>query len=362
MIHIHCSGSPFEIGQQHGTTARQQIIRSLAFYADYFLSKSGMDWSSAVAAAGRFQSCLDEHCPHLVEEMRGIAAGAGVDFGDILALNVRTEISMGMGLSSDGCTSLFYKPQTHGHNGILAQNWDWETAQQENLVALHIKPNSALPALSIVTESGIIGKIGMNECGVGVCLNAIRAKAVNYAGLPVHVALRSVLESKSREEAINRLCTVGVAASCHILVADPDDGTGLECSYADIVPLSPSGGIYTHTNHWLMPHAGPEGPITESIFLPDSVPRLVRLNSLIGMGQDKVSLSAGGDVSHTETSRLEEILEDEQNFPGSINKSVSPTSSVATLFSIVMDLAARRASVRIGRPTQAVDSFILDLA
>jgi isopenicillin-N N-acyltransferase-like protein len=354
MLHIYCSGSPFEIGRQHGSTAKEQITRSLAFYADYFLSKSGMDWSSAVAVARGFQPCLDKHCSHLVEEMRGIASGAGADYGDILALNVRTEIAMGMGVSSDGCTSLFYKTQTG--DGILAQNWDWETAQQENLLTLHIKPDSALPALSIVTESGIIGKIGLNEYGVGVCLNAIRARGVNYGGLPVHIALRSVLEFSSRQQAVAKLLAVGVSASCHILVADADDATGLECSHADVAALAPSGGIYTHTNHWLASHAGPDGPIRESIFLPDSVPRLDRLDSLI---RDKALVSGGDKVLSTITGRIEGILEDEENFPGSINKSVSSTSSVATLFSIVMDLAARRASVRIGRPTQAVDSFVL---
>lgn len=197
MIHIHCRGLSFEIDRQYGSAAREQIARSLAFYADYFLAKSGMDWPSAVAAAGRFRPCLDEHRAHLVEEMRGIAAGAGVEFGDILALNVRTEIAMGMGLPSDGCTALFYRPEAGGY-GILAQNWDWETAQQENLVALYVTPDGAFfPAFSTVTEAGMVGKIGLNECGVGVCLNAIRAEGVDYGRLPVYLALRTVLECRS---------------------------------------------------------------------------------------------------------------------------------------------------------------------
>ena len=55
----------------------------------------------------------------LVEEMRGVAAGAGVDFEDILTLNVRTEIAYGM--FSDGCTALSWKV---GSKSFIAQNWD----------------------------------------------------------------------------------------------------------------------------------------------------------------------------------------------------------------------------------------------
>jgi len=55
----------------------------------------------------------------LKHEMEGIAAGADVDFLDILALNVRTEIAYGM--FSDGCTAFSWK----GTGGsFLAQNWD----------------------------------------------------------------------------------------------------------------------------------------------------------------------------------------------------------------------------------------------
>ena len=55
----------------------------------------------------------------LVEEMRGLADGAGVDFEDILTLNVRTEIAYGM--FSDGCTAFSWKT---GEKSFIAQNWD----------------------------------------------------------------------------------------------------------------------------------------------------------------------------------------------------------------------------------------------
>lgn len=49
----------------------------------------------------------------------GIATGSGVDFADILAINVRTEITFG--LFSDACTALSWLTD---ESSFLAQNWD----------------------------------------------------------------------------------------------------------------------------------------------------------------------------------------------------------------------------------------------
>jgi isopenicillin-N N-acyltransferase-like protein len=206
-----------------------------------------------------------------------------------------------------------------------------------------------------ITEAGIVAKIGLNEHGVGVCLNAVLARGVGYGRLPVHVALRTALEHRSRAEAAAALQAAGVAAACHILVADAAGAVGLECSCADVVALQPtSGGVYAHTNHWLAAHAGPEGPLADAVLLPSSVPRLTRADALLSELTAAKTTAATPDRG---MGALERILEDEQNFPGSINAASSAESAVETLFGIVMDLANRTARVRVGRPTEAVESF-----
>ena len=54
--------------------------------------------------------------------MEGIAKGAGKEYADILALNVRTEIVFGA--FSDGCTAVSLKSPDKSY---LGQNWDWDT-------------------------------------------------------------------------------------------------------------------------------------------------------------------------------------------------------------------------------------------
>ena len=107
---------------------------------------------------------------------------------------------------------------------------------------LNIKQENG-QSVQIITEAGIVGKIGINQKGVGCTLNAIKAKGVSFEKLPCHFALRTVLEGESRDAPIAAPEKAGVASACHILVADATGGTGLECSSEDIVRLDMEKGL-----------------------------------------------------------------------------------------------------------------------
>ena len=209
----------------------------------------------------------------------------------------------------------------------------WESEQKENLISLHII-QAGKPSIHMITEAGIIGKIGLNGNGVGVTLNAIKAKGVDFRRLPCHLALRTVLESPSRQVAVETLEKHGVASSCHILVADATGGTGVEVSAIDIVLLPMEKGTVTHTNHFIEPHL-----LEHELFLPDTEFRLKRIRELLK--------ADGGSPS---IKKIENMLDDEENFPKSICRDHDKESTVETLFSIVMDLKRKQASFRLGRP------------
>ena len=81
-----------------------------------------MSWPEVHAEAVKFLPMLNEGgWKDYVEEMRGVAEGAGVEFESVLAMNVRTEIAYGM--FNDGCTGLSWRQHDEGLS-FLAQNWD----------------------------------------------------------------------------------------------------------------------------------------------------------------------------------------------------------------------------------------------
>nr|POF06273.1 acyl-coenzyme a:6-aminopenicillanic-acid-acyltransferase 40 kda form [Quercus suber] len=346
MLRITCTGTPYEIGEVHGRLAMLQISRGIVFYTSQFQESAGLSWGEVRLQALRFQPFLEDNFPDYLEEIRGIAAGAGVPDIDILAMNVRTEIMFGM--STDGCTSVGWLTS---RASWLAQNWDWIPAQQENLVLLTVAAPGK-PRIQMVTEAGLIGKIGLNDAGVGVCLNAVRERGADVARLPCHVGLRVVLESRSREDAVARLEKYGVASSCHMLVGDAHGTVGLEWSSSGMEKLKiDAAGQVLHTNHYVLEH--PAGPNAGGDYLGDSVFRLDRIHELVGA----ICPSDSG-VNKEQISRL---FEDEANYPSAIcRERVMGKSTLATLFNIVMDLKSKTATVKVGRPTRPEE--IIELA
>lgn len=189
----------------------------------------------------------------------------------------------------------------------------------------------------MMSEAGIIGKIGLNSEGVGVTLNAIRAKGVEFNKLPTHLALRTVLNSESQSVARSTILRSGVAAACHITICDLASGAiGLECTSSDIVELQMEAGICVHSNHLIKAHNIPDLKM-----LKDSPFRLSRAKEL---------LLESGTQPHMDT--LTDVLKDEKNYPAAICRAAGSESSIATLFSIMMDLKKKYAKVKMGRPTE----------
>ncbi|KAF4945408.1 hypothetical protein FSARC_14434 [Fusarium sarcochroum] len=287
MKEIHCSGSPHEIGFAHGSGAAVEIARGIAFYESLFKQKSDLNWTEVKALSSDFNDTIQAQWPRYYEELQGIssnhdsrkgsahgvigvAQGAERDILDIVALNVRSEIVFGQ--FSDGCTSLFCRGEKYT---FMGQNWDakWMEEQAPNLVNLTIVQES-LPSIKMVTEAGIIGKIGLNSEGVAVCFNAIRAHGITKGQMPCHLGLRLALESASAEEAAASLEAIGMASSGHFLIGDAETAIGLEFTSKTFarVPVNESNFL-VHSNHLLLDHPD----VFEPRWLDDSPMRLETL-------------------------------------------------------------------------------------
>jgi len=337
MLRIKCSGNPYEIGFTHGQTASKQIHRTISFYTSLFSTTARIPWSRVLEIASSFSAPIATKWPTYHAEMQGVADGASVTLRDIIAINVRTEISFG--LFSDGCTALSWKT---AEASFLAQNWDWIDAQRENLVFLDIH-QAPKPRIKMVTEAGLIGKIGLNERGVGVCLNAIRAKGVDENRIPCHLGLRLVLDSESRDEAVRRLEEYGVASSCHMLVADETGGVGLEWSASEgrKLEMNKSGQVF-HSNHYLHQDLIP----LDTDWMVDSGFRLDRIEQLCQ------------GVQKPDPETIRNMFRDEENFPAGIcRQSKDSVTTASTLFNIVMELKSKTAKITLGRPVAPEEEF-----
>src|SRR6185295_4403687 len=204
----------------------------------------GIAWKDAQARAVPYRDEIAKVAPGLADEIRGIAEGAAVAETEILALNARTEIlpptypsppspdlpallarnsKEGVGLQYDWgeCTALAVLPEaSRDGNTWLAQNWDWIGEQRESLIVLRVTDEAGRQVVTL-TEAGMLAKIGLNDRGVGVCLNILRSvDDGKKPGLPVHVLLRHLLDCGSVDAATAAAQAITHGASSNILTAD----------------------------------------------------------------------------------------------------------------------------------------------
>lgn len=352
------TGNRTALGEAHGRTHAGLIQASIGVYDRLFHDFVGIDWQKARREAVRFLPMIELGFPAILEEMEGIARGAGLDLDDILTLNCRSEISLTK--ASGGCSA--FALQRDGQQW-LAQNWDWRTDQLHNLVVLDIHSESAAPLVSI-GEAGMVAKIGMNANGIGVCLNAIRSRTCGE-GLPIHIALRKILESPDMESALAVATRDRVCSPAHFLIASAPFGStrhvseenqavGLEVHPGEPGRLATDEGVVTHTNH-LFAHAATSQ--VEDFPRPDSRSRLARLDQRL-----RKELTPDTEIDEA---ALFTILSDHDNAPLSIcrhfNPAQPPEERMETLFSVVMNLSERRLSLRHGKPCETEQTLVVPL-
>lgn len=256
---IEVSGAPFERGRQHGERAKERVERSLANYAKLF-AFNGMDWGDAQQRALKHRDLIGAFDGALLEEMEGIARGAGRPFSEILTLNARTEVlppTFLTGSDSGECTAIAVSPAASATGGtLLAQNWDWIGSQREALIVLRVR-ESGDPACLTLTEAGMLAKIGFNSLGLGVGLNFLRSVFDGtQIGVPVHLLLRALLKRASVREAVAFASGLVFGGSSNIIMADrAGDAANLEFSPKGLRVVRGEGATLCHTNHFTHPEA-----------------------------------------------------------------------------------------------------------
>ncbi len=248
---IRLKGEPFSRGLSYGIAAKEQILKTIEEYKVLFDKEAHISWDDAMAAADKLHNPIQAVCPDLVEEMKGIASGAGLDYSAILTLNCRSEIMFSS--FEDSCTAIGIPPEVSGTGKTyIAQNWDFWSIGKGTSVVLEIE-QPPLPKVLIVTEAGIIGGKGLNDKGIGLTMNAMSVKK-GKIGIPVQCILRRALSQTTLPKAIDSIATVDRAGSACVGLAS-SDGLVVMVEFApnNMDVLLSNGEPLCHTNHWISP-------------------------------------------------------------------------------------------------------------
>ena len=222
---VELTGSPRERGRQHGQAVPDRIKRGIEMYSESLL-KNGVDWKHLEQRANAMVPVVEKFDPAYVEEMRGIAEGAGVPFAGMMLMNARTEMVAAARKQQaqqhfpDGCTAAFALPEASADGVLLhGQNWDWRAECAETGVVLRIRRDDG-PDILTFTEAGGLARSGLNSAGIGLTANALECDR-DYQrgpGVPLPFIRRKVLESAYLAEAVRTIFATPKLGSNHMAV------------------------------------------------------------------------------------------------------------------------------------------------
>lgn len=337
---IRLQGSPFERGLIYGSAAAKKVAHSIETYSTLFAGHAGLSWEKAVALARQFEGPIQEYLPSAIEEMKGIAQGAGVTYGDILALNCRSEI---MFARPDGCSVMAVLPESSadGHT-YLAQTWDWIMPARASTVILDIRQDP-LPRLLMVAEAGMVGGKGFNDKGIGVALNALTT-GKGRVGVPLHILYRGILNASLLTDAMERV-TRSKRAGCGNFTIASAEGLAFCMEYTpeNFDLLTTDGEPLYHTNHYLSPLFIAEDKLKFQI-----TDTYVRLN--------RIRRAAKPYVGKLNVETIMKVLGDHANCPDSVCSHEDMNDPVSmrmcSVYAVVMDLNSQCLWVTNGYPCE----------
>lgn len=342
--YVKVGGSPYEIGMQLAQQAGAKINRCIDLYAELFASV-GVTWEQAVERAQVYVEAIGSYDPDILAEMQGMADGLQRPLIDIVTLNARSEVIFSAA-ALDGCTTLSVLPSRSDGHTYVAQNWDHYVRYHDVMLTVEIEQQDK-PHILMVTEAGLIGKIGMNDAGLGVCFNALGCEGTP-GGLPVHCAVRGALNSRSLGEAIGAAIQQKSANGVNLHVASKEGiAACIELSNDGYDVLFNQEGVLAHANHFISPKL--VGQLKDKF--PERAPdTYIRL----GVARQRLENHDGPITADA----ISEILRDHKNYPDSIcrhaesdPRPVGKRGNIfETVFSIVTDLDEGVMKVASGCP------------
>jgi isopenicillin-N N-acyltransferase-like protein len=351
---IQVSGSHREIGRQIGEACAVQVRHSIE-NAQALLKKAydklELTWNGAQIQSRKYMPFAQERYPQYIEELMGIAEGAGVSFDDVATINAMEAVTVDA-LHLTKCTSFAVNnAYTADDHILIAHNEDWVPEDESDVFMVHATPDDEPPFLAM-TYGGLLPNVGFNAAGIAQCCDSVYPDDCRI-GLPRLVVSRAVLGAKTPAEAIRHMLVAQRAAGYnHLLAHESGELYNVEVSARQFALLYAEDGYLAHTNHYL--DFNMQAIEDEPDELISSRVRYFRALRLLKR-----------TPKHTIKS-LQAIQRDHVNYPDSIcNHAVDypdPLDRQKTINALVIDLTARVMHLAWGNPCQnSYHTYHLDL-
>lgn len=232
---LHLNGTAFENGEQHGKLLRKEINELIGLWKQDIEAKYQMPADTFIKMfldSTNYIPYIKKWTPELLDEVKGISKGSGIDFNTLFAFQLVDEIWTNARLIKmpHHCTSL-------GVNNFIKDggtNWNAQTIDIPSYyhkfpVLLDIKDKNSNSKKLVTTFAGYIGINGLNE-NISVTENSLANLKSALSGLPVAFVSRGVLERKTFDDAVSYIKSIKHASGQNYIIVSRSNIISLECA------------------------------------------------------------------------------------------------------------------------------------
>lgn len=242
---VRASGTHYEVGRAVGRCIREGIVKlftnNKSLYPDYFIRFR--------LQAEELLQLTQNYFPQYVDELRGLADGAGLDMEELFLSNAHQLSYFTDPMISDHCTIIGIPS---GNEYILGHNEDWKAEALEHLYILdadiagiHIFGLGYDFANTIIGDSAAINQFGLVEA-----INELSHQDMQ-AGVPKAFVARAIIDCKTLEEAEDLIKTIPRRSGFNHLLVQGNRLWNIETSAKEFVTEKKEREKYVHTNHYI---------------------------------------------------------------------------------------------------------------
>lgn len=337
---FEATGSHLEVGAAIGRRFAGQINRALETYR--LLQERILPYHRTPEGQARYQRLLELHqvrFPDYLEELEGLAQGAGRPFEDLFLTNMRGEYQTFLQRSDvRGCSDCVLVTDDVA---LIGHNEDGSPTFRDNMYIVHVRVEGK-PDFTALSYPGFLcgNAFGFNSEGVCFSVDSVRPRDVQV-GVGRHFVARSLLEALSLDDAIERASVSGQASGFSYTIGSVHERRVVTVEVAPgMHQVREIHGGYFHANHYL------ELTDIVQIVAPSSQARVGRANRLLQNGLPK---DASGILA---------ILGDQANARYPIYRTATPPDNSVTFCTALFDLNVRQLRIYTGHPTRAPKGVI----
>jgi hypothetical protein len=335
---LSVSGTPYEMGRQHGSRFATEIR---TFLRDGLarvnpLRGAALSYVEATEIVAGYVPWIEDDLPDVADEVRGLADGAGITYGEAMLLQLRRELILHPGSCCD-CTSVGCFDEQG--RAVLAQNVDLAGGMENYMLVMRCRPTDPeRPCTCLFTFMGLCGYLGINSAGLAIGLTMVRSGGWR-PGVPPYLLVRHLLNQDSLAAVLAEIRRVRRASSRYLLISDGESIVGVEMTVDDVREIT--GVPLVHTNHFIHPDF-----LTMESFDAESLEgshrRAAVLTRLISQGESIAS-----------------ILSNHEGYPRSIcAHSLGAPTRTDTVGSVLLYPGSGELHVLAGHPCQGAYSRI----